>query len=289
MAYDIVNVVDSAAVDTAGVVHAGPGDSAVHVHTFVPHFADSLYVRDYRPVSNSFDNVRVEMRPLPRGMEGERLPYTTVYDSSLFVLVFTALALVLAFLGKGRILVGQFFSRNGHRTRDIRSTVNEWRLGSALVLLSVVMTGITLVYFARLNGDVAFDGMPLKYVAVACGCVAALMIFQQCVAAVVNAVFFYGDGEAALARRNFSYYVVPGVLLTLPVLVMLYCPACVAGGVHAALLLLALSRILFLCSAFKIFLHNMCSLFYIILYFCAVEIIPLVVLYYGAVKVFVFL
>ena len=72
-------------------------------------------------------------------------------------------------------------------------------------------------------------------------------------------------------------------------MVMLYSQGGTATGVYAALSLFALSRILFLCSTFKIFLHNIYSLFYIILYFCAVEIIPLAVMYYGAVKVFVFL
>lgn len=284
------SVVDSAEVASAGGGVAGLNDSAsVSVLPFSPGFADSLYVRDYRPVSTSFDNVRVELRPLPEGMAGESLPYSTVYDSSLFVLVFSALALVLAFLSKGRILLGQIFSRNRRRNRNIRSTVNEWRLGNALVFLSVVMTGITLVYFMRMNGDAAFSGMPLVNVAAACGGVAAVMIFQQCVAAVVGAVFFYNREEAELAKRNFSYYVIPGVLLTLPVLVMLYSPGWADAAVWTALSLLALSRIVFLCSTFKIFLHNIYSLFYIILYFCAVEIIPLVVLYHGVAKIFVFL
>lgn len=285
------SVTEVAELNDAADAGAELNDSAaVYVRPFMPGFADTLYSRDYRPVSTPFDNVRVEMRPLLKGMEGEALPYNTVYDSSLFVLVFSALALVLAFLSKGRILLGQIFARNMRgRDRNIRSTVNEWRLGSALVFLSIVMTGLTLVYFMRMNGDTNFSGMPFLYVAVACGGVAAVMMFQQCVAAVVGEVFFRGREDADLARRNFSYYVIPGVLLTLPVLAMLYSSGWADGAVYLALSLLALSRIVFLCSTFKIFLHNIYSLFYIILYFCAVEIIPLVVLYYGVAKIFVFL
>ena len=54
------------------------------------------------------------------------------------------------------------------------------------------MTGLTLIYFMRMNGDPNFSVMPFLYVAVACGGVAAVMMFQQCVAAVVGAVFFRG-------------------------------------------------------------------------------------------------
>ena len=142
------SVTEVAELNDAADAGAELNDSAaVYVRPFMPGFADTLYSRDYRPVSTPFDNVRVEMRPLPKGMEGEALPYNTVYDSSLFVLVFSALALVLAFLSKGRILLGQIFARNMRgRDRNIRSTVNEWRLGSALVFLSIVMTGLTLVY-----------------------------------------------------------------------------------------------------------------------------------------------
>lgn len=268
--------------------NAGTSDSAeVFARPFSPGFADSLYLHDYRPVATPFDNVRVEMRPLPEGIGGMQLPYTTVYDSSLFIIVFSALVLVLVFLGKGRILLGQIFSRNGRRnSRDMRSTVNEWRLGSALVLLSVVMLGILLVCFMRINGDVCFSGIPLPYLAVACGGVVAVMLFQQCVAAIVGAVFFYNCEDAGLARRNFSYYVIPGVLLTIPLLVMLYSPEWAVAAVYVSVALLALSRAVFLCVTFKFFLQNIYSLFYIILYFCAVEIIPLVVLYFGAVKIF---
>ena len=288
---EVIDSVSVAAVgDSAVAAVVGSGDPAsLFVRQFSPGFADSLYAEDYRPVPFSFDNIKVEMRPLPEGMEGEPLPYAASYDSALFIFVFSVLALVMAFVGKGRILVGQFFSRSKSRNRDIRSTANEKCLAGALVLLSIVMAGITLVCFMRLRGDADFAGMPLRYIAAASGCVAGLMLFQQCVAALVNALFFYNREDISLAKRNFSYYLIPGVLLALPVMVMLYSQGGTATGVYAALSLLALSRILFLCSTFKIFLHNIYSLFYIILYFCAVEIIPLAVMYYGAVKVFVFL
>ena len=51
---------------------------------------------------------------------------TLVWGKFWAAWIFSALALVLAFLSKGRILLGQIFARNMRgRDRNIRSTVNE--------------------------------------------------------------------------------------------------------------------------------------------------------------------
>lgn len=257
---------------------------------FYPHFTDTLYAHDHPPVKNILHELKEAIYSIPSGIKGDKLPYNAIYDNGLFILIFSILLLVLISIRKGRVLFGQIFTKERRGGgNEIKSTVTEWQLSTSLILLTFVMCGITLFYFTSLLQPGITAGTPLKPIAVASAAVAAVFIFQQVAIWIIGYIFFSAKEATEMCKKNLSFYLIPGIILILPVIVMIYFPGILAAGVLTAVIAAVLLRIVFLCSIFKFFLHNIYSLFYIILYLCAVEIIPLFVMYYCIVGVFVFL
>ncbi len=84
-------------------------------------------------------------------------------------------------------------------------------------------------------------------------------------------------------RRGFNVsQTLLGMILLIPALVMLFYPAAVTFVLPVAVFIYFLARFSFIYKGFRIFYHNLPSLLYFILYLCALEIIPVILIYSGA-------
>lgn len=69
-----------------------------------------------------------------------------------------------------------------------------------------------------------------------------------------------------------------GLMLLLPTIAVMYYPHAINTMVVIAALMYLMTRIAFLCKGFRIFYNNLGSLVYFILYLCAIEIVPVIII-----------
>ncbi|MEG1574655.1 MAG: DUF4271 domain-containing protein [Bacteroidales bacterium] len=253
---------------------------------FYPHFADTLYTHDYPQEILPAHNLKEVTVSIPKGIKGEKLPYNAIYDNWLFILIFSVFIVVLIAMRRGGVILGQIFAKDRRNENEMRSTVTEWQLSSSMIIMSMIMCGISMFYTITTSHPEIIVKTLVKPIITATAGMFALFLFQQIVIWIIGFIFFSAKEAAILCRKNQAYYMVPGIILIPSVIIMVYFPNILTVGIIIAIITAALLRIIFLCRIFKFFLYNIYSLFYIILYLCAVEITPLLVIYRGVVKAF---
>lgn len=73
-----------------------------------------------------------------------------------------------------------------------------------------------------------------------------------------------------------------GLSITIPALFVLFNPDAAAIVVPIGITIYVICRLLFICKGFRLFYDNFGSLLYFILYLCTLEIVPIVLMYRGA-------
>lgn len=148
------------------------------------------------------------------------------------------------------------------------------RVSAMLELVFVVFGGIVI-------SSLHVGPQPLVFVKVLMSmCImVAYFLFQYAVYTVIGYTFADNDGcrqfiQGFLASQSFA-----ALLLIVPALLLVYAPVWRRYFVIASLLIYCVCHLLFIGKGFRIFYRNYKSLFYFILYLCAVEIIPVLALY----------
>lgn len=157
-------------------------------------------------------------------------------------------------------------------------TTNEMRTLFIIILLLCMSEGILLFSWGASTGIVQ-DGaralpMTMMLAAVAMG----FYLWQLVVYKVVG--YAFADREATrhwISGFN-SSQVLLSLLLIVPALIALFYTGMTKTMLILAVICYISTRILFICKGFRIFYTNFGSLLYFILYLCALEIIPLLIL-----------
>lgn len=157
-------------------------------------------------------------------------------------------------------------------------TTNELRTLVIIIMLLCLSEGILLFSAAVAAGIVGDDAGVLSMTMSLAAMSLGYYLWQLAACKVVG--YAFADRDAT--RHWLSGFNASQTLLSL----MLIVPALVAlfyDGMAEAMLILAavcyiLTRILFICKGFRIFYTNFGSLLYFILYLCALEITPLLIL-----------
>lgn len=198
------------------------------------------------------------------------------YDSGVMsIVVVTFLLLSLNFKHYSTFL--KTFTEDlwnvGRRRFQGVHTVSETRVLLSLVLLSCVSEGILL--FTSIGFTTGLPGA-----LTGCVTIAAAYYVWQILA--YNAVGYALAGpdtrEQWLKGFNASQSLL-GLTLACPALVALFYPGLSATMVSIGILLYIIARIVFICKGFRLFYENLFSLIYFILYFCTLEIAPLLLIY----------
>lgn len=113
---------------------------------------------------------------------------------------------------------------------------------------------------------------------------AGYYMFQLIGYAVVGWTFADGNGGRIWLRGFISGTGMLGLALPVPAVVAMFYPeACVTMTVTGAVCYV-ISKIFFIVKGYRIFFHNFFSLVYFILYLCALEIVPVIVVYVQAMR-----
>lgn len=121
-------------------------------------------------------------------------------------------------------------------------------------------------------------------VALMVGAAMLFFLFQLVAYRVVGYVFTDHVGAVQWVKGYDSSQAFLGITLLIPALMALFYPMWLTATLWVSAGLYALARVVFIIKGFRIFYVNFGSLFYFILYLCALEIIPVVIFVLGSVE-----
>ncbi len=151
-------------------------------------------------------------------------------------------------------------------------TASESRTIGVLILLSCVVQAIILAVFTGGNQTVSDFPLLCKFIALTIG----YYFFQWCAYRVVGFAFTDNINTVQWLKGFNLQQAILGLALLLPAIFVLYYHQASVIPVFVAIFLYIVARITFLCKGFRIFYNGLPSLVYFILYLCALEIIPVI-------------
>ncbi len=226
----------------------------------------------------------------PAGAKAEPLPGGPLRDTPSMALLLVGVMLVVVSYRTGYKYLENF----AHNMFSVRRrdnlfedhTMSETRILSALMANTCIVEGLLMyagidlwlpTLSASLHSHVSW------YVLAFTGIALLFYVGQLVVYNVVGRVFTDAvNTRLWVAGFNATQSLLGLLLLPLAAVVMVT-PAATKQMLTCAIILYFSARIVFICKGFRIFYGNLPSLVYFILYLCAVEIVPIVVLCTGTI------
>jgi len=278
-------------------VNTHPADTVQTQHHASPAMTDSATTQHYTPqyqdgfptaaqadtVLGSIDTLAVIEAPVDR----EPQPFTRspLHDTSSMALLITGLIVVALCYHTGYKYIENFmhymFSTRRRENLFEDHTVNETSILAALIANTCIVEGF-IVYLAvqLLRPDLASSLQTNVFMHIGAFCLMAVgfYVVQWLVYKLLGYTFSDKEGSRLWLDGFKASQSLLGLLL-LPVLVLLM--VFTANGkmlLAVAALLYLVTRLIFIYKGFRIFYSNLSSFLYFILYLCAVEIVPLVIM-----------
>lgn len=224
--------------------------------------------------------------PPPPGREAGLAPRPRpsygIADESMTAVIVAILMAVIMALRHGRHLI----SSVGAELLTIRPyiknfderTSGESRLMALAIVQLAVFIGLLLQSFADSTPASAVNAPPIAVAAIFTALSAGLIIFQYSAYWTV-AYAFAADTQRHMWLRSFNAcQILISFALAIPALAAISYPDSAHAMVITALIAYIALKTIFMYKGFRIFYNNLISLIYFILYLCALEIVPAVLL-----------
>ncbi len=224
------------------------------------------------------------------GFEGTPLPYSPRTDDaiSLTLLACFFLSSVALYRGK-RFLTQQMKDFMLHRERNSifdSSTASDVRYLIVLVAQTCVLSGITFFnYFHDVRPELMEQASPLTLLCVYVGACFAYFLFKWVSYMAIGWIFLDSTKTKIWLESYFTLIYYVGFALFPLVLFLVYFDLSLAGLLVIGALILIFTKILMFYKWVKLFFHQFATLFLLILYFCALEIVPCLLLYRGLARI----
>ena len=224
--------------------------------------------------------LRADIAIHSRGVKGTAQPYSIRNDNNLTITLLAALMLMLVAMAVAKPVIGQklkeFFSnKSGDDAEAGRQPFFVYLMAAINCLLLAVMT---FVLASRTLPENIVERQHLAILAMMCATFIVYFVVKAAVYALVNIVFFGARksklwNSCSLAIINFE------ALLFMPIVMLLvFFNLSTKIAVIGILSVLFLTKILSFYKAWNIFFKEKRACLQIFLYFCALEIMPLLVL-----------
>lgn len=221
------------------------------------------------------------------GIRGESREQLPGYDSGVMCMLLAVFLFICANYRYYSSFIKSFTQDMiGQRTRknafDDRHTVSETRVLISLILLVCLCEGILIYsYFAGKGINVTASAG----VAVAAAAALIYYVWQTLAYNCIGYLFGTPDNRTSLLRSFNATQSLLGPLLAVTAMPALFYPEFSTALCATGATLYVVARLLFIYKGFIIFYNNFLSLIYFILYLCAVEIIPPVLLFNSVLSV----
>ncbi len=218
------------------------------------------------------------------GVAGDPVPYAVHTDNTLTaLLLFCFIMAVVTFsLVKGFILrqAKSFFYPVHVDTSDDSETTTEFRYQLYLVFVSALLLSLLFYFFTLYRvGDSFILRSQYYLIAIYFGITVAYYLLKVLLYTVVNDVFFGSKKNQHWLRSWLFITAVEGILLFPVVMVHVYAGLPIENLDFYFFTALLFVKILTIYKCYHIFFRQNVAQFQIILYFCALEVVPMLLLW----------
>jgi hypothetical protein len=229
-------------------------------------------------------------REFASGIEGERVSYNTRSDDVIVGVIlacFFASAYVLS--RSKKFLIQQLKELMAHRDRSSlfdTSTAADVRHLVVLGTQTCVLSGVCLFDYFSADIPLLTEKInPHLLLAGYVGLCVSYLIFKWMIYAFIGWVFFDKKKTSIWLESYFTIIYYAGFTLFLYALFFIYFDLSLVYMTAISLLLIISAKILILYKWIKLFFNNVYGLLLLILYFCALEILPCFIAYEGLVQI----
>lgn len=223
------------------------------------------------------------------GKAGVPLPYLLRTDSSITLITlmsFFVLAYILA--GGRRFLTQQlhdFFLIRDRSSLFAEETGTEARFRLLLVLQTCLMTALLVFDIFSPRFGSTLHSTPLKWVGIYMGMALGYYLLKYGMYAFTNWIFFDKKRRYVWLENYFFIFALEGLLLFPLTLLSVYFELSNSRSILFALLIFVFCKILLLYKCSNIFFDKIHRAFYLIVYFCALEIIPCLLIWQALIRI----
>ncbi len=253
-------------------------------------FRDVSLPRYYRESFFSKDSLFHPELPGGRlGVTGDPVPYTVAGDDFVTSLLLFCFILACVALSQSRhFIVRQvktFFRPVRYGTTAITETSNELRFQLFLVLVACLMVSIGYFIYSRTSISDTFLIEQYQVITIYASCVASYFLLKTLLYSITGWVFFDKKKNEQWLKSYLFLISVEGMLLFPVIMLMTYFDLSLQIAMIYALIVLGLVKMLSFCKSYLIFFWGKGAFLQIILYFCALEVVPLFALWGGLVMI----
>ena len=217
---------------------------------------------------------------IPKGFLGIPHPSLPQTESWVFIMLLVLLFLLVYSVSNSASLIAEtvksFFQVKERSSIFSKATVNDFRLRLLLVIFSIGVFSL-YIYLIMFTPDRPFSIKTYGYFLILTGLFFGIkaLLFN------VIAYVFLTPSSQKLARESYLNIVsVLGVSLFPFLILQIYIPSYLYNTIEIISLILCIAAcILVIIKLFQIFFHKIVASFYILLYLCTLEILPLIILY----------
>ena len=218
------------------------------------------------------------------GVVGDPVPYTVHGDNIITALLLGCFIMaVLAFTNARGFIVRQaknFFYAQREGFTEVSETANELRFQAFLVVLTCLLVSL-LYYFYTVTyvGDTFVLQSDYHLIAIYLGIAVGYYVLKMLLYTTVNLVFFDGKRNVQWLKSFLFITSVEGVLIFPAVMLLAYFDVSVEMVLKYLVIVLVVVKLLTIYKCFLIFFRQNVVKLQIILYFCTLEMIPLLALW----------
>ena len=230
-----------------------------------------------------------ELKGGRQGVAGDPVPYTVANDNFVTtILLFCFILACIAFAQSRQFIIRQaktFFRAPRMGTTVITETSNELRFQFFLVLQTCLLVGIGYFVYSRASISDTFTIDQNLVISIYTGCVAGYFLLKSILYSMTGWIFFDKKKNEQWLKAFLFLISCEGVLLFPAIMLVTYFGLSLQTAVIYALVIVGLVKILSFYKSFIIFFRRNGSFLQIILYFCALEVVPLFALGGGLVLI----
>ncbi len=217
------------------------------------------------------------------GVAGDPVPYTISGDSTITALLLSCFILALVAFSKSKNFIlrqaKQFFRVQRSGTTEMTETTNEFRFQFFLTAQTCLLLSLVTFFFAQeCNSDTFLVSSQYQLIAMFFGVFVGYLLLKTLLYTIVNWIFFSGRQNSQWMKSFLFTSSVEGVVMFPVVVSQAYFGLSLKNTIIYVATVIILSRLLSLYKCFLIFFRQKGVYLQIILYFCALEIMPLLAL-----------
>lgn len=217
------------------------------------------------------------------GIAGDPVPYTIKSDNMITALLLCCFILMFVAFSKSRWFIMRqakhFFRTPRRGTTAMTETANEFRFQFFLVAQTCLLLSLVAFFYAQeYNSDTFLVSSQYQLIAMFFGVLAGYFVVKSLLYSIVNWVFFSWRQNEQWMKSFLFVTSVEGVVMFPVVVSQAYFGLSVKSTILYVAIVVLLSRLLSLYKCFLIFFRQKGIYMQIILYFCALEIMPLLTL-----------